>query len=428
MAPPIVYDGLRLFLGGLSRTPRGVDRVDFSYARFLFENWPNECMGLLPTPWGIRLYGRDRALRMLTNVETSWREGQHVDGDPALADLRDWLAGAPAPARRTATPHGPGMLGRAWAFMRDNGVHLGKSAIDAAPKHAVYLNIGQLGWAAPVTTNWLRHRPDIKTVFMMHDVIPLHHPELVSDGGLLSQNWMLRTVLRKADGLITTTRAAGHAIMSTLHRHGLPPVPMRSLPLPVAEVFLRRDPPDEDLRRQCYFVVCGAIEPRKNHALLLKVWRRLIQRAGPRAPRLVVVGSPAHQGEQIVREIQQAADLRNHVTVVSGMASPSLRAVMGNARALLMPSLAEGFGLPVIEALAVGTPVLASDLLAHREAGEELVTYLDPTDEVPWFEAIMNIVENTDETSALRQRVSEYRPLTASDYFGSVGEFLSGFA
>jgi glycosyltransferase involved in cell wall biosynthesis len=162
--------------------------------------------------------------------------------------------------------------------------------------------------------------------------------------------------------------------------------------------------------------------------LLLKVWRRLIQRVGPRAPRLVVVGSPAHQGEQIVREIQQAADLRDHVMVVSGMASPSLRAVMGNARALLMPSLAEGFGLPVIEALAVGTPVLASDLLAHREAGEELVTYLDPMDEVPWFEAIMNIVENTDETSALRQRISEYRPLTASAYFGSVGEFLTGFA
>lgn len=427
MVPPIVYDGLRLFLGALSRTPRGVDRVDFSYARFLLTNWPNTCLGLLPTPWGLRLFDRERALRLLGTVETAWREGQGVNSDLSFTDLRDWLTGAAVPERAGPAGGPSSLLDRAFRLMRDNGVHWGQSAVREAPTGSVYLNVGQVGWATPVTTAWLRRRPDIRSVFMLHDVIPLHHPGLVSRGGRLSQDWMLHSVLREADGLITTTQAACDTVTATVRRLGLPGVPVRSMPLPVADVFLQPDAPDEELRRGCYFVVCGAIEPRKNHLLLLRAWRRLVRRVGPSAPRLVVVGSPAHQGEQIVRQFQEAADLRDHVTVVSGLASPSLRMVMRNAQAVLMPSLAEGFGLPLIEALAVGTPVLASDLKVHREVGGGLVTYLDPMDDVAWMDAVMGIVEDSGYAGALRREVAGYRPLTADDYFRSVSEFLSGF-
>jgi glycosyltransferase involved in cell wall biosynthesis len=311
--------------------------------------------------------------------------------------------------------------------MRENGIHLGRSAIDSAPRDSIYLNIGQLGWATPVTTRWLRHRPDIKSIFMMHDVIPLHHPGLVSDGARLSQKWMLRSVLSRADGLIATTVSASETVRATLGAFGRGEVPVHALPLPVAEVFLQPDPPDDDLRQHPYFVVCGAIEPRKNHQILLRTWLRLLQRVGDAAPRLVVVGSPAHQGEQIVRQILQATELRDHVTIVSGLATPSLRALMRNARAVLMPSLAEGFGLPVIEALSVGTPVLASDLAAHREAGGDLATYLDPWDETAWADAIVRLLGDGAETSALRQRIARYRPFTAADYFAAVSGFLSGF-
>jgi glycosyltransferase involved in cell wall biosynthesis len=239
---------------------------------------------------------------------------------------------------------------------------------------------------------------------------------------------MLRTVLRKADGLITTTQSASDTVMAALRQQGFAAVPLQSLPLPISDVFLQRQPPDEELRQHPYFVVCGAIEPRKNHVLLLRVWRRLVQRIGQAAPRLVVVGAPAHRGEQITRQFREESGLRNHITVISGLASPSLRELMANAQAVLMPSLAEGFGLPVIESLTVGTPVLASDLMAHREAGAGLAIYLDPADDIAWFDSIMNIVKNTHETNALRQKIAEYRPLRAADYFRSAGAFLASFA
>jgi glycosyltransferase involved in cell wall biosynthesis len=425
MSPPIVYDGFRLFLGALTHTPRGIDRVDLLYARFLFEHWPGACFGLLPTPWGTRLYDRDRTLRMLASVQASWREEQAPGYDPAYDRLRDWLRGIPVPVQPVSRSRRSGTLQRGLRFLRDNGVTLGRSAIGCAPNKAIYLNVGQMGWATPMTTRWLRARPDIPAVFMLHDIIPLEYPELVSNGGRLSHHWMLRAVLRNAAGLITTTSCASETVMARLRQQGLPAIPLRSIPLPVDDVFLRCDPPEDDARRHPYFVTCGAIEPRKNHLLLLKVWHRLIQRVGASAPRLVVVGSPAYQGGQIVRQFLAAAELRNHVTVVSGLASPSLRQLMAGARALLMPSLAEGFGLPVIEALAVGTPVLASDLMVHREVGQDFVVYLDPVDDVAWFDAILKIVEDS---SVLRQCVARYRPLASPEYFRSVSEFLMSLA
>ena len=72
--------------------------------------------------------------------------------------------------------------------------------------------------------------------------------------------------------------------------------------------------------------------------------------------------------------------------------------------------------------------MLASDLPTHREVGGDLPIYLDPTDEVAWFDAIMSIVDNDAETAMLRRRIGCYRPVTASDYFGSMSAFLAEFS
>jgi glycosyltransferase involved in cell wall biosynthesis len=424
MSPPIIYDGLRLFLGALSHTPRGVDRVDYSYARFLFQNWPGPCLGLLPTPWGTRLYDRDQALKMLSTVKARWREDQLCNSDRALHVIKEWLSGVSAISPVKPAARQSALLSHGFKYMRENGIHLGQSAVKRAPEGSIYINVGQVGWAAPAATRWLSGRKDIRAVFMLHDVIPLLHPELVSNGGRLSQSWLLRSVLKHADGLITTTSAASDAVIETLQLRGISDVRQQSIPLPVADAFLHRDPPDAALSQTPYFVVCGAIEPRKNHRLLLRVWQRLVQRIGPSAPRLLILGSPAHHGDKILGEFQAARELRNHVAVMSGLSTPALRTLMANARAVLMPSFAEGFGLPVIEALTVGTPILASDLPAHRESGGNLGIYLDPSDDVAWFEAISDVLENT----RARERIASYQPMTASHYFETVTAFLNGFA
>jgi glycosyltransferase involved in cell wall biosynthesis len=109
--------------------------------------------------------------------------------------------------------------------------------------------------------------------------------------------------------------------------------------------------------------MCGTLEPRKNHLTILNVWRELLARLGQAAPRLILVGERGWENENILDLLERCRPLRGHVLEVAGLTTPAFKRLLKGARALLMPSFAEGYGLPVAEALAVGTPVLASDML-----------------------------------------------------------------
>src|SRR6185437_15743439 len=109
------------------------------------------------------------------------------------------------------------------------------------------------------------------------------------------------------------------------------------------------------------------------------------------------------------------------------LSTPALRNLIAGARALLMPSLAEGFGLPIVEALTQGTPVIASDIPAHREAGRGgEVVYLPLTDRSIWVRSIEALArEGSRQKRAARQN---YKPKTCEDYFSSIETFLTSLA
>lgn len=423
-APAVLHDLLRLFLAATDRTPRGIDRVDLAYARFLCREWPGQCLGLLPTPLGPRLFERDRVLRGLDQLERLWREDAPASRDPAYAFVRARLGGdlAAAPPAGADAPSGPIRLRR---MLAATGLTPGRSAVAHAPRGAVYLNVGQLGWAAPFTTRWLRRRPDIRAVFMLHDAIPIERRDLVSGIGHRTHRMMVRTAARRATGLIITTESAAGSVHAALAAHGGGTLPTLAAPLPVAPLFLAPTAADPALAARCYFIVCGAIEPRKNILMLLAVWCDLAQRLGPRCPHLVVAGRLARQGAPILTRLRAAGP---RVSVVENLSTPALRSLMAHARALLMPSLAEGFGLPIIEALALGTPVLASDLPAHREAGGPYPCFLDPGNPEAWAEAIATLATDDAALAEARARLGTYRPLTEDEYFRRAGAFLAELA
>ena len=97
MATPIAYDTVRLLLGSLAATPRGIDRVDLRYARYFFETWPGDCVGTLPTPWGVRWYDRQRVLQELDRLEQLWLETVRSDEDHVLGRIKRRLSGRHEP-------------------------------------------------------------------------------------------------------------------------------------------------------------------------------------------------------------------------------------------------------------------------------------------------------------------------------------------
>jgi glycosyltransferase involved in cell wall biosynthesis len=430
MSAPIAYDTVRLLLGSMAVTPRGIDRVDLQYARFFFETWPGDCGGTLPTPWGVRWYDRKRVIRGLDRLEELWGETIQPDEDPVLLQIKKRLAGTLEPPTEKSRKSSRSHIRSISRFLRVVSLtdfSVGAAVVRSVPEHSIYVNVAQVGLAMPRIVSWLPHRPDVKSVFMLHDAIPLEHQELVSAKESRRHEMIVDRTASFASGLIVSTAAAREAIVKALRSRGRASIPIVTVPLPVAPVFLQNAEPDRDLRGHDYFVACGAIEPRKNHLLLLNVWRELVRERGERAPRLVVVGSCGRDAGPVLCALEQCRPLHGSVILAHGLSSPALRQLIAHAKALLMPSFAEGFGLPVIEAFAVGTPVIASDLPAHREIADDLAVYRHPTDAAGWLADICMFADGSGIAAEMRRRVAAYRPTTWGEYFRQIERFLENF-
>ncbi len=417
---PIAYDATRLFLGPLSLTPRGIDRVDLAYARYFFAHSDEDCWAVLPTVLGTRLFTRERVLRGLARLEELWAENRLPDVDQA------WTALAPTLNAGKSTwhlaPNGALALSRRMtSLLNATGIGFGRGAVRNLARNTVYVNVGQIGLTHPFLLRWLDRRPDIRPLFMLHDVIPLEMPEYVSPNAVKAHAAMVDQTARYAAGLIVTTRTAQRAIELELERRHVGALPTLALPLPVPSIF--REPPDPDplLSAIPYFVVCGAIELRKNHLLLLEVWKRLHRKHGAAAPHLVIAGSKGWQGDLILDRLRRSGNVSAHIHVLQGLSTPALKRLISGARALLMPSFIEGFGLPVVEAASLGTPVVASDIPAHREVGHPGTVFVDPIDGVGWENAIGAFLVN----EPFRLAPSPgYASFTWADYFASLSPFI----
>ena len=430
MSVPIAYDVARLLFGASAVTPRGIDRVDFRYARFFFETWPGDCFGTLPTPWGVRQYDRRRVLQGLDCLERLWSETVQPHEDRVLVRIKGQLSGKYDPRTEMSGGHNRAVIGpvsRVLELLSATGFSFGASVARAVPNNAIYVNVGQVGLAIPRIISWLRDRPDVKSIFMLHDVIPLERPELVSRKDQRRHRRIVDRTARSASGLIVSTAAAREAVLDALSLRGRSTIPVETVPFPVAPVFLENDGPDKELGQHDYFVVCGTIEPRKNHHLLLAVWRELIRQRGSYGPKLVIVGSPGWGAESVLDTLERCPTFHGRIILAHGLSSPALRSLVAHAKALLMPSFAEGFGLPIIEALAVGTPVIASDLPAHREIAGNLAVYRRPTDVQGWLADICMFTDGYGAAIEIRRRVVEYRPTTWDGYFTRIERFLEAF-
>jgi len=175
-----------------------------------------------------------------------------------------------------------------------------------------------------------------------------------------------------------------------------------------------------------YFVVLGTIEPRKNHSLLLHIWRHLVAELGDAAPQLVVIGQRGWECEQVVDLLDRCAALKGHVTELPRCDDRELATWLRHAQALLFPSFVEGFGMPLVEALMLHVPVIASEIPVFREIAGDIPHFLDPLDGPGWRQAVL---EYMGKDSAVRQlqiaRMAGYAPPTWEQHFAVVEDLLT---
>ncbi|RDW14785.1 glycosyltransferase, partial [Paracoccus thiocyanatus] len=141
-----------------------------------------------------------------------------------------------------------------------------------------------------------------------------------------------------------------------------------------------RLPADLDLSRP-FFVALGTIEPRKNHALLLDAWQMLGRMPDP--PRLFIIGRRGWENREVFARLDRLPP-GGPVRELSDLDDGAVAALLARSHGLLMPSRAEGFGLPLTEAAGRGIPVLATPLPAARETLGDYATWLPPDAPADW--------------------------------------------
>jgi glycosyltransferase involved in cell wall biosynthesis len=158
--------------------------------------------------------------------------------------------------------------------------------------------------------------------------------------------------------------------------------------------------------------------------LLLDVWRALACEGGE-TPKLVFVGERGRLGEQILDSVTRSKLLAPHVRQVSGLPSRALRKLLANASALLAPNHAEGYGIPLVDALAVGAPPICSDIPVFREVTQNCATFVSPLDGAGWKIAIRRFAEKDSLARQEARRIAKnFAAPDWLDHFSGVENFL----
>jgi glycosyltransferase involved in cell wall biosynthesis len=385
MAPDVrtlVFDVNRLLARQRFSTPTGIDRVDMAYLEALSAMPDFDLRLMARGPLGLRLLSTPAgALR--DTLHAGW--GREPPGSAVRWQaLRQWLQAPPG----TPAPVLPAEIAvtAAKASVR---IPWRGDAPPRGPALLVHTSHGQL--YRPAYRRWLQGH-GLRGLFFVHDLIPLEYPEYNRAAEPARHAARLVTIAHHAAAVLVNSQATADALVDWWQAHRLPTPPVTVAPLGITL------PPSDAPAPACsvpYFVVLGTIEPRKNHQLLLDLWRAWVQRAPAQAPRLVIAGRRGWNNEALFRQLDHSPTLASHIIEAAGLGDAALRALMRGARALLNPSFAEGYGLPVAEALALGTPVLASDLPAHREVGGACAEYLAPRDAQAWQQALADYTDPT---------------------------------
>ncbi len=174
-----------------------------------------------------------------------------------------------------------------------------------------------------------------------------------------------------------------------------------------------------------YFLVVSTIEARKNHFLLLNLWRRLVAEFGEATPKLVIAGKRGWEAQTPLAILDRARELGPYVYEAGAVPDEALNILRRQATAVLMPSFVEGFGLPVMEALAVDTPVIASDIPVFREFVGNHAELLDPLDGPSWRRAILDYAKTGSvRREAALARAKSYTPPSWSSHFTAIDGFI----
>ncbi len=345
-----------------------------------------------------------------------WRRAKLLDESTESVTQQVTIPLRPLTALQPRAPH------------RRTLLDFARRLLGAAYGHALRRETRAARYAAMWEPNYLVLPTRLPTVTSMLDLSVLEHPDWHPAARVAHWERALPVTLSQSAHYITSARFTAERMQALL---GIPParisvIPLaaRPLPYPAAEPGaipgVGAGPGAVSMARQAaglpasYFLHLGTIEPRKNLSLLLDAFAQCPPAMRKRCP-LILAGSPGWGAPSFFEHLSRhpmAPEVR-----FTGYVSDAAAAVLlAGARAVLVPSHYEGFGLPLVEAMACGTPVLCSDIPTFTEVVGQAAAMLPVSDPTPWAVGMVRLLED----EPWRQQLARAGPPHAGQFNWSV--------
>jgi glycosyltransferase involved in cell wall biosynthesis len=245
-----------------------------------------------------------------------------------------------------------------------------------------------------------------RLVVTIHDLAFRLQPETAP---LATRRWLTRLdrAVRQAAVIVTPSQATRRDLLElypvdpdrvTVINHGIESDRFSPAPHEEVERIRRRHGIDGP-----YVLFLGGLEPRKNLPAVVRAWSRRSDQVG-----LVIAGASVPWNPEGRTELERTlralpASVRDRVTMTGYVGHPDKVALLTGARAMVFPSLYEGFGFPILEAMAVGTPVVTSDVSSMPEVAGDAAILVDPHDEDAIVEGLERVLTDDRLVERLRE-------------------------
>jgi glycosyltransferase involved in cell wall biosynthesis len=253
---------------------------------------------------------------------------------------------------------------------------------------------------APYNTAPLWLPRTTKLVLVLHDMIIMEKFKALTFKKRIVDSykrWLVPPSVARASYILTVSDFSRDRILEYF-----PNARVTVIPCTIPESWFLQAQSAPFQQRDHYILLVTAAPPHKNTARALRAYADYAKGAGVAAPKLRIVGL-SHTGEQF-REMVRNLNCTDKVVFEPRVSVHTLQELYRSAKAVLVPSLLEGFGIPVLEGMASGTPVIAARTSSLSEVGGQAVQFCDPLDEESIAASIKRVTEDSTLWSELAER------------------------
>lgn len=283
--------------------------------------------------------------------------------------------------------------------------------------HRVYAKLQSYGLSVPYDTlkqsvdltifpNFARW-PTVKSkvvATVVHDFTYIHYPELVDEANLRHLRRVVPRAIHKSDFIITVSESMKKEAIDLF---GMKPNDIIVTPIPPDTAFLKSSQNEViskyGIPTEKYIYFIGNFEPRKNLTTLIEAYCSLPDSI-TNTLSLVIAGGKGWQYDTAAEKLNKAMKTHKNIVHIGYIDQIDSPALYQNADIFVFPSLYEGFGMPILEAMASKVPVVAADIPVLREAGGDAAVYADPARPGDFTDAILSILDSPEYAQSLINR------------------------